>query len=63
MFQTISNTKNIPVVLIRDCHNFFLQKKEGREEERKGGKERGMGERKRKKEGRKNPQKEVYKYW
>lgn len=43
MFQTMSNTKNIPVVLIRDCNNFFFTKEgwkreweERREEWRKG---------------------------
>lgn len=52
MFQTMSNAKNIPIVLIRDCNIFFYKR---RKEERTGGKERGMEERKRKKEGRQNP--------
>lgn len=60
MFQTMSNPKNIPVVLIRDCNNFFLQKKEGRENGRKG--ERNGG--KEKKKGRKTKSsKKVYIYW
>lgn len=32
MFQTMSNAKNIPIVLIRDCNIFFT--KEGRKRER-----------------------------
>lgn len=51
MFQTMLNTKNIPVVLIRYLYNFFLQKGEGRKEEKKG--EKGRGMERRKKGGRK----------